>query len=95
MDAGSDRFLTTLHSTEGGWRWDPGCMVPCDERARDAAAFLTALWNMALDHVWSEPEQFLLIDNHQTLHGRGDASGDEGRELTRLAYVEGSGGLVP
>ncbi len=86
IDSGSDRFLAPLHTVGGGWRWDPGCMTPCDQRAREAAAFLSELSEEAHKYEWTEPNQVLLIDNRQVLHGRADASNDPDRHLTRLSY---------
>jgi hypothetical protein len=86
VDSGSDRFLALLQTSGGGWRWDPGCMTPCDQRAREAADFLGSLSGAAQAYEWAEPNQFLLLDNTQMLHARGDASEDDQRCLTRLAY---------
>jgi len=86
VDSGSDRFLATPH--DGGiWRWDLGCMTPCDERAHGAVEYFAGLEAHALVHEWTEPNLFVLIDNAQTLHARADATGDNERQLTRLAYA--------
>jgi hypothetical protein len=90
IDSGPDRFLATLYTPVGGWRWDPGCMTPCDQRAREVATFLSQLSDEVVDYAWDEPNQFLLMDNTQVLHARGDAADDPERQLTRLAFTVGS-----
>lgn len=89
VDAGPDRFLATLYTESSGWRWDPDCMTPSDQRAREAMKVLSQLSNEAVDHEWVDPNQFLLIDNWQVLHARGDATGDMRRQLSRLAFTPG------
>lgn len=69
---------------------DPGCMTPCDQRAREAAEFLATLADQAHRYEWNEGQQVLLIDNTQALHARADASDDPHRSITRLTYSQGS-----
>lgn len=88
VSSGSERFLAGLTTDEGGWRWDPGCMTACDQRAREAVAFLSSLEARTAQHTWDEANQVLLIDNRSVLHARGDASDDPDRRLTRLTYSE-------
>ncbi len=86
VNSGSERFLTELRTADAGWRWDPGCMTACDQRARKAAEFLSDLEDQSHAHAWNEPNQALLIDNRNSLHARGDATDDPDRRLTRLTY---------
>jgi hypothetical protein len=88
VSSGSERFLAGLRTDEGGWRWDPRCMTACDQRAREAVEFLSALESKTEQHAWDEVNQVLLIDNRSVLHARGDASDDPDRRLTRLTYSE-------
>jgi alpha-ketoglutarate-dependent taurine dioxygenase len=83
---GQDRFLAALHDDALGWRWDPGCMQPGDERAHQAADFLASLSQEIERHEWAESNQVLLIDNRQVLHARADATTEPERLLTRLSY---------
>jgi hypothetical protein len=85
---GQDRFLSPLRTDTGGWRWDPACMQPCDQRSRQAADFLASLDQELEEHEWTEPNQVLVIDNRQVLHARADATADPQRVLTRLSYDE-------
>ncbi|WP_082993278.1 TauD/TfdA family dioxygenase [Mycobacterium sp. 1245111.1] len=89
VDAGSDRFLTTPHSMRSGFRFDPGCMTPIDQRARSAVEFFTDHRATAVvEHHWDTPGQLLLIDNRRVLHARANVSeGDEGRRITRMSFV--------
>jgi hypothetical protein len=69
-------------------RFDPGCMTPCDGRARAAALFLSDTTS-ATRFDWTSPGQVLVVDNRRTLHGRGEVDGgDLDRELTRIAFRE-------
>lgn len=83
---GQDRFLSTLWTDATGWRWDPGCMQPGDQRAREAAQFLASLEDQCEQHDWTESNQVLVIDNRQMLHARADATADPDRVLARLSY---------
>ena len=83
----STRFLTTAYTHRDGYRYDPGCMSPADQRAHDVAAYFTTQACQAHRHQWSGADQVLLIDNRWTLHARAAvADEDRERELTRIAY---------
>ncbi|MCU1615832.1 MAG: hypothetical protein JWO98_3372 [Frankiales bacterium] len=84
---GSTQFLASAYDDRDGYRYDPGCMQPADERAHEAARHFASLTGSAYQHEWTEPDQVLLISNRRALHARaavGEA--DAGRELTRIAY---------
>lgn len=67
-------------------RFDPGCMTPCDARARAAAKFLSDTTS-ATRFDWTSPGQVLVVDNGRTLHGRGEVDDDDlDRELVRIAF---------
>lgn len=68
------------------WRYDPGCMTPCDARARHVGEYLAAQLTRAWTWEWTQAGQVLVIDNRSVLHARAAvAEGDEDRALTRVA----------
>lgn len=83
--SGARSFLTPARSL-GMLRFDPGCMRPSDSRASMADGFLSTRRNAAQEHVWDEPNRFLLLNNHRVLHARGDASAEPGRLLHRINF---------
>jgi hypothetical protein len=87
VESGKDRFLATAERPGGGFRYDPGCMTPCDERARHVARHLREAQTHAEQHNWSEVNQVLVISNRFALHARAAvAEADAGRAVTRIAY---------
>lgn len=86
VSSGKERFLAAARDAEG-WRYDPGCMSPCDQRAREAVLYFESLGPSAHSHQWTEPDQVLVIDNRRALHARGAVSAaDVDRTLFRVAY---------
>ena len=86
VQSGNDRFLASAHA-DGRFRYDPVCMTPCDERAREVARHFREAQADAHQHQWAEHGQVLLINNRRALHARGGVSeNDDGRILTRIAY---------
>lgn len=86
VGTGPTSFFAPAWDDTRGLRFDPGCMTPCDSRARVAAAFLADAGE-AVPHNWSEERHVLVVDNTRALHGRGAvAEDDEDRELIRIAY---------
>lgn len=88
--SGRDRFLST--SSDGGRiRYDPGCMIPCDQRARAAVRFFDDAIEQADHHHWNRPNTVLLIDNRASLHARSTVSGVDAssRTLHRVAFTLG------
>lgn len=85
--SGTQPFLA--HAATGiRIRYDPGCMTPCDQRARIAAQFLADRTDTH-EHNWTQANQILLIDNRQTLHARLEVSDTDTttRVLHRLAFT--------
>jgi len=85
--SGTQPFLA--HAAAGiRIRYDPGCMNPCDQRARIAAQFLADRTDTH-EHNWTRANQILLIDNRQTLHARLEVSDTDTttRVLHRLAFT--------
>lgn len=84
---GGDRFLATALA-DGRLRFDPGCMTPCDQRARTVAKFFEAAYSEASVHNWSATEgQLLVIDNRRMLQAReAHAPLDEPRVIQRVAF---------
>ncbi|CAJ60377.1 MULTISPECIES: TauD/TfdA family dioxygenase [Frankia] len=71
-------------------RYDPGCMTPCDSRALKVVNYFEEAQSEATAFDWSSEKKILIIDNRRTLHARSQvAEGDDGRELTRIAYRTG------
>ena len=69
------------------YRYDPGCMTPCDARAQEVQAFFEQELSRTPAHEWSAAGQVLVVNNRTILHARSAvAEGDLGRELTRIAF---------
>lgn len=84
--SGRDTFLSAARSAEG-FRYDPCCMTPCDQRAREAVLYFESQASQAHRHEWTEPDQVLVINNKRALHARTAVSAaDVDRELTRIAF---------
>lgn len=84
--SGVDRFYCVA-SELGRVRFDPICMVPCDQRARHVQQYFESELARAHVHRWENPNQVLVIDNRRVLHARAtvDAS-DTGRSMRRVAF---------
>jgi hypothetical protein len=83
---GRDSFFAPVHEHRG-YRFDPGCMTPCDVRAHNVVQYMAEAAERAVVHKWSEDNRILVIDNRQTVHARAAlVEGDEDRELTRIAF---------
>jgi hypothetical protein len=82
---GRDSFYSTAYSN-GLLRYDPGCMIPCDARARMVARSVEEAIQTAMSHEWNTPGMTLLIDNRQTLHARDSAKDEPGREIQRICF---------
>ena len=84
---GASGFLAHSYDYRTGYRYDPGCMTPADERAHEAARYFATLTSQAFPHEWTDPDQVLVIHNRWSLHARAAVGeGDTERELTRIAY---------
>ncbi|NEW75477.1 TauD/TfdA family dioxygenase [Streptomyces rapamycinicus] len=85
VSSGNDSFFTT--AVEGGrLRYDPGCMMPCDARSRQAVQFFQEKEGSVVEHQWDKPNQVLLIDNRRVLHARGSAIHEPQREIQRISF---------
>lgn len=70
-------------------RFDPVCMSPADQLAKEAKKFLEDTREGAHTHTWSAGKTLLFIDNRNALHGREavvDAADAESRVIERAAY---------
>lgn len=85
VNGGKESFFATACSG-GRIRYDPGCMTPCDARARQTATLFEEGTQDAFDHVWNEPNMMLVIDNRTALHGRASAVDEPQRELRRISF---------
>jgi hypothetical protein len=72
------------------YRYDPGCMTPCDARAREVQEYFEQQLSRAVMNEWRTAGQVLVVDNRRVLHARAAvAAGDLNRELTRIAFRTG------
>lgn len=85
ISSGNDSFFATAYA-QGRLRYDPGCMLPCDARARQTVQFFEEAASTATEYRWSEPGQVLLIDNRRVLHARASASHEPQREIQRVSF---------
>jgi hypothetical protein len=86
---GRDSFYAPALSGSG-YRYDPGCMTPCDARAREVQEYFEQELSRAYVHEWQTAGQVLVINNRRALHARSAvADGDLDRELTRIAFQTG------
>ncbi len=85
VNSGSDSFFAP--AWDGAYfRYDPGCMEPCDARARQAALYFKDPAGLTTEHAWGEPGTILVIDNRQALHARASAMDEPDREIQRIAF---------
>jgi hypothetical protein len=84
---GRDSFYAPVLSRGVRYRYDPGCMTPCDARAGEVSRYFGEQLSSATVHEWQAAGQLLVIDNSHCLHARSAvADGDLGRELTRITF---------
>lgn len=87
VSGGADKFLAPAHENRTGWRYDPGCMTPADQRAREAMEHIDGLRESSFIHEWTDSDMILMIDNRVSLHARSAIlAGDEDRVLKRVAF---------
>lgn len=86
VKSGDESFLDSVMTGYSKFRYDPICMSPQDQRARETAEFLHGLDDRAVEHQWT-PGTVLIVANWFVLHGRGDASKDSEREMKRIAFT--------
>ncbi|MCP8711797.1 TauD/TfdA family dioxygenase [Streptomyces sp. AC04842] len=82
---GRDSFYSPAFA-DGRYRYDPGCMIPCDARAREAVKFFEGAADSAVEHHWDAPGKLLVIDNRRTLHARASAADDPDRAIQRVSF---------
>jgi hypothetical protein len=69
------------------YRFDPGCMSPCDLRAEETMSYFSNALHQATAYDWSFDSQLLVVDNRRALHARSSvADGDGQRTLLRIAF---------
>jgi len=87
---GRDSFYAPARS-RSGYRYDPGCMTPCDTRAREVQGYFDQQLSRATVHEWAAGGQVLVVDNHRAMHARPAVAEDDlDRELTRIAFRIGA-----
>lgn len=89
VGGGRNSFYAGAVDEAGRWRYDPGCMVPTDPDAREAASQLSALSDSAEAHHWTREGEVLVIANRLALHGRAAAIDAGSRRVHRVALITG------
>lgn len=87
--SGRESFYATARTSKGV-RFDPGCMTPCDQRARELTDYFARLSDEAEEHHWTDLNQVLVIDNHRTVHARAAVSSPSDRKsriLSRISFL--------
>lgn len=81
-------FFTSLIFRElgnQGIRYDPTCMIPANNSAKEIEKKLQEVFEMAKpDYVKWTGENVLIIDNWKTLHGRTNVNQEPNRVLKRI-----------
>ena len=89
VNGGRDSFFAPALS-EGRYRYDPGCMSPCDARAQSVVDYFGESLKLAHAHDWLSGGRLLIVNNRRTLHARTSLTdGDEHRSLHRIAFRTG------
>lgn len=83
---GGDRPFLSPAVERAAVRYDAGCMIPMDKRARAAVEILAEASEHAHEHSW-DAGTIVVIANRQVLHGRSDASEEPEREIERTAFT--------
>lgn len=88
VNNGRDSFYATATLDPVSVRYDPGCMIPCDQRARITAQYFADVLEDAQEHQWVTKNNVLVIDNRTTLHARAAVSpDDQTREMQRIMFA--------
>lgn len=85
VGGGSRAFYASAADARGRWRYDPGCMTPMDDQARQASHELDALLERTTEHHWQHPHTILVIANRRVLHARAAATDYQTRRVNRVA----------
>lgn len=85
INSGNDSFFAAALA-DGRLRYDPGCMMPCDARARHIVEYFSKTDLPTAEHAWNRPSQLLVIDNRRALHARASAADEPQREVQRLSF---------
>jgi hypothetical protein len=83
---GRDSFFSTAYSNSR-LRFDPGCMAPCDARAREAVRYFESLNKSVREHSWDDSGRVLVIDNRKVLHARPSVGDEPGRKIYRVSFM--------
>jgi hypothetical protein len=85
VNGGINSFFAVAYAN-GRYRYDPGCMTPCDARARECVSFFEEQMAMAVEHSWDAAGRVLAIDNRAALHARASAVDEPQREIERISF---------
>lgn len=84
---GSKSFYSSVASSMRSYfRFDPGCMFPMNDAAKDAAHVFTQKLENSIKFQWKRGA-LLVLDNWRVLHGRGDSHSDKGGRLLLRSLV--------
>jgi len=70
--------------SDGGLRFDEGCMRPLDGQALRVTEYLRATSRDAVEFHWTNEDTVLVMDNRRALHGRAPVHDAGDRRLARL-----------
>lgn len=87
VGGGSRAFFASAVDTDGMWRYDPGCMTPMDEYAREVSREVATLAQNSVEHHWHVPQTVLVIANRRVLHARAAVRDPQTRRVHRVALV--------
>jgi hypothetical protein len=79
-------YSSVVSSMRSYFRFDPGCMFPMNDAAKDAAHVFTQKLENSIKFHWRRGA-LLVLDNWRVLHGRGEAHGDEGGRILLRSLV--------
>lgn len=88
VDSGKGSFLAPALDRHG-FRFDPGCMEPADQRAKRVAGYFASVQKDAEHYEWRESGQILAINNQGVLHARADTDDDLNRAMHRVTLKQG------
>lgn len=87
VGGGSRAFYASAVGQSGEWRYDPGCMIPVNPQAHEAARHVATLRARAIEYHWREPNTVLVIANRRVLHARAAVLDPQGRRVQRVALI--------
>ena len=78
-------FLASAHE-QNRTRFDPFCMSPGDQFARETVAFFEEARPDAFVHEWTRDNELLILDNRRVLHARNEVVDRQTRRIERMTF---------